>query len=160
MAATLETLQSALAAALGPQVKAQAVDRGQLTIDVAASDLVAACTKLRDDPQLRFTTLIDLLGLDYEGHARWEGPRFAVVYNLVDRAGVARGDAEEGARRGMTLAPVYGALGALFVVVVGNLGEVKLLVDGHSYKTAAAALDSSVNTVAWMSAGVTGCDFG
>ena len=83
MAATLETLQAALAAALGAQVKAQDVDRGQLTIEVAPGDLVAACTRLRDDPQLRFTTLIDLLGIDYDGHARWEGPRFAVVYNLL-----------------------------------------------------------------------------
>jgi NADH-quinone oxidoreductase subunit C len=83
MQATLETLQSALAAALGPQVKAQGVDRGQLTIEVAAADLVAACTRLRDDPQLAFTTLIDLIGVDFEGHARWEGPRFAVVYNLL-----------------------------------------------------------------------------
>jgi NADH-quinone oxidoreductase subunit C len=81
--ATLETLQAALAAALPTQVKAQAVDRGQLTVDVAGADLVAACTRLRDDPQLRFTTLIDLLGIDFDGHARWEGPRFAVVYNLL-----------------------------------------------------------------------------
>jgi NADH-quinone oxidoreductase subunit C len=83
MQATLETLQSALAAALGPQVKGEAVDRGQLTIDVAPADLVAACTRLRDDPQLAFTTLIDLIGVDFEGHARWEGQRFAVVYNLL-----------------------------------------------------------------------------
>ena len=83
MQATLETLQSALAAAIGPQVKASIVDRGQLTIDVAAGDLVAACTRLRDDPQLAFTTMIDLIGVDFDGHARWEGPRFAVVYNLL-----------------------------------------------------------------------------
>ena len=83
MAMTLEALQSALAATLGSQVKAQVIDRGQLTIDVAAADLVAACTRLRDDPQLAFTTLIDLLGVDFDGHARWEGPRFAVVYNLL-----------------------------------------------------------------------------
>ena len=83
MQAPLETLQAALAAALGPQVKAQAVDRGQLTINVAAPDLVAACTRLRDDPQLRFTTLIDILGIDYDGYAQWDGPRFAVVYNLL-----------------------------------------------------------------------------
>ena len=57
---------------------------------------------------------------------------FAVVYNLVDRAGVGRGDDGNGARRGMTGASLYGALGALFVVVVGNLGEVKLLADGLS----------------------------
>ena len=83
MQATLETLQTALAAALGPQVKAQGVDRGQLTIEVAPGELVAACTRLRDDPQLAFTTMVDLIGVDFEGHAGWEGPRFAVVYNLL-----------------------------------------------------------------------------
>jgi NADH-quinone oxidoreductase subunit C len=83
MQATLETLQSALAAALGPQVTASAIDRGQLTIEVAPVNLVAACTRLRDDPALLFTTLIDLLGIDYEGYEGWEGPRFAVVYNLL-----------------------------------------------------------------------------
>jgi NADH-quinone oxidoreductase subunit C len=86
MQVPLETLQSALAAALGPQVKAQAVDRGQLTIEVAHADLVSACTRLRDDPALAFTTLVDLLGIDFDGHARWEGPRFAVVYNLLSIA--------------------------------------------------------------------------
>jgi NADH-quinone oxidoreductase subunit C len=83
MQATLETLQSALAAALGPRLKSAAVDRGQLVIEVAAADLVAAGTLLRDDPALRFTTLLDLLGVDYEGYAGWEGQRFAVVYNLL-----------------------------------------------------------------------------
>ena len=86
MQATLETLQAALAATVGPLVKAETIDRGQLTIDVAAADLVAACTRLRDDPQLAFTTMIDLIGIDFEGHARWEGPRFAVVYNLLSIA--------------------------------------------------------------------------
>ena len=83
MQAPLETLQAALAAALGPKLKGEVVDRGQLTIEVTPAELVAACTRLRDDPQLRFTILIDLLGIDYDGHARWEGPRYAVIYNLL-----------------------------------------------------------------------------
>ena len=83
MQATLETLQSALAAALGTQAKAQSVDRGQLTLELAPADLVAACARLRDDPALRFTTLVDLLGVDYAGYAGREGPRYAVVYNLL-----------------------------------------------------------------------------
>ena len=83
MQAPLETLQSALAAGLGARVKGQSVDRGQLTIEVAPAELVAACTRLRDDPALRFTILIDLLGMDYEGHATWDGPRYAVIYNLL-----------------------------------------------------------------------------
>jgi NADH-quinone oxidoreductase subunit C len=83
MQAPLETLQSALAAALGPQLKGQYVDRGQLTLEIAAADLVAVCTRLRDESSLRFTILVDLIGMDYEGYAGWEGARFAVIYALL-----------------------------------------------------------------------------
>jgi NADH-quinone oxidoreductase subunit C len=83
MQAPIETLQAALAVALGPQVKGSSVDRGQLSIDLGSADLVAACTRLRDDPALAFTTLVDLLGIDYDGHAQHQGPRFFVVYNLL-----------------------------------------------------------------------------
>ena len=84
MAATLETLQAALASALGTRVRAQKVDRGQLTIVVAPEDLVSACTRLRDDPSLAFTTMLDLIGIDYQGYAEgWEGKRYAVSYNLL-----------------------------------------------------------------------------
>jgi len=76
------TLQSALAA-LGASVRKQVMDRGQLTIEVAAADLSATMRKLRDEPQLRFTILIDLIGVDYQGFDTSEGPRFAVVYNLL-----------------------------------------------------------------------------
>jgi len=80
----LEGLQASLAAALGERIAKQAVDRGELTLDIAAKDLVPACTKLRDEPALRFTILIDLVGLDYEGFdGTWDGPRFAVNYNLL-----------------------------------------------------------------------------
>ena len=91
MAATLEALQSAIATALGGQLKSQAVDRGQLTVSVAAADLVAAVTRLRDDPALAFTEMVDLLGLDMSGFGQpQDGPRFAVVYNLLSIAHNAR----------------------------------------------------------------------
>jgi len=83
MQGTVEELQTALAAALGARIQAKAVDRGQLTIEVAPEDLVAACTRLRDDPTLAFTLLLDLIGIDYQGYAGREGPRYAVVYNLL-----------------------------------------------------------------------------
>jgi NADH-quinone oxidoreductase subunit C len=80
----ISTLQSALAAALGERVRKSIADRGQLTIEVAAADLVAAMRTLRDDPQLRFTIMIDLAGVDYRGFENtWDGPRFAAVYNLL-----------------------------------------------------------------------------
>jgi NADH-quinone oxidoreductase subunit C len=84
MAAPLDTLQAAIASALGGSVRSQLADRGQLTIEVPAASIVDACTILRDDPALAFSEQIDLAGIDYRGHARMgDGPRFAVNYNLL-----------------------------------------------------------------------------
>jgi NADH-quinone oxidoreductase subunit C len=83
MAATLEGLQSAIASVLGDQVRSQVVDRGQLTISIPAAGLVAAMTQLRDAPSLGFSQMVDLLGLDFQGLAGWDGPRYAVLYNLL-----------------------------------------------------------------------------
>ena len=83
MALTLESLQSSLTAALGALAGKQSVDRGQLTIDVAAGDAIAAFTRLRDDPALRFTIMVDLLGIDYQDLAGHDGARFVVLYNLL-----------------------------------------------------------------------------
>jgi NADH-quinone oxidoreductase subunit C len=80
----IELLQQALAAALEGRIRASELDRGQLVLEVAAQDLVQAATKLRDDPALAFSELVDLAGIDYEGYAdTWDGPRYAVVYNLL-----------------------------------------------------------------------------
>jgi len=84
MAGTLEELQGALTTALGGLIRAQAVDRAQLTVEVAPGDLDAALIALRDDRALDFSTLIDIIGIDYQGHGdTWDGPRYAVVYNLL-----------------------------------------------------------------------------
>src|SRR5438445_8109401 len=84
MAATLDTLQAALSTALGDKLRKAAVDRGQLTIEVAPADLVAVAGTLRDDAALAFTELLDVIGIDYRGYANaWDGPRYAVVYNLI-----------------------------------------------------------------------------
>jgi NADH-quinone oxidoreductase subunit C len=84
MAASLDTLQAAIASALGDRVRSQVVDRGQLTIEVPAAAIVEACTTLRDDPALAFAELIDLFGMDFRGHTRMgDGPRFAVIYSLL-----------------------------------------------------------------------------
>ena len=82
--ADLAALQSALAAAFGERLRKQSADRGQLSIDVAASDLSAVMRTLHDDAKFRFAILIDLLGIDYSGfEGSGDGPRFAVVYNLL-----------------------------------------------------------------------------
>ena len=84
MQGTLETLQGALANAIGGRIRGQQVDRGQLIVSVDAADLVAVSTTLRDEPSLAFTIMVDLLGIDYQGYGDdWSGPRYAVVYNLL-----------------------------------------------------------------------------
>jgi NADH-quinone oxidoreductase subunit C len=85
MTTRLEQLQEAVAGALGGKVASLVADRGELTIVVGAGDLASTMKTLRDDPSLKFSLLIDLLGIDYSGFAdgAWEGPRFAVIYNLL-----------------------------------------------------------------------------
>ena len=84
MAASLETLQAALATALGDKLRKAVVDRDQLTIEVDAKDFVESAARLRDDRTLAFTEMLDLVGIDYQGyHNSWEGPRFAVLYILL-----------------------------------------------------------------------------
>jgi NADH-quinone oxidoreductase subunit C len=58
---------------------------GEITVEVMAADYANACTRLRDDPALKFEQLIDLCGLDYAAYADKprEGPRFAAVVHLL-----------------------------------------------------------------------------
>ncbi|MFN3415739.1 MAG: NADH-quinone oxidoreductase subunit C [Caldimonas sp.] len=81
----LDTLQSAIEARLGGQIRSLRRDRGELTLVVAAADYLDVCRRLRDDETLRFEQLIDLCGVDYStyGDGRHDGPRFAVVCHLL-----------------------------------------------------------------------------
>ena len=79
----IETLKEALAQAFGERV--EIVERlGEITVVAKAADHLDVCRRLRDDPALRFDTLIDLCGIDYLGYADGarEGPRFAAVLHL------------------------------------------------------------------------------
>ena len=86
MASRLDALQAALPAALGARLGKQVLDRGELTIEVAAADFIAAAARLRDDPALAFSELLDVIGVDYQGFEGREGPRYAAVYNLLSIA--------------------------------------------------------------------------
>jgi len=80
----LETLKAALAAVLGE--RAQVSERlGEITAVVAASDLAEVARTLRDHPDLRFDTAVDLCGVDYFTYREEvrEGPRFASVVHLL-----------------------------------------------------------------------------
>lgn len=84
MSAKLEKLQSALATALGEKLVRVADDHGQLRVEVKAADLISVMTTLRDDATLGFSQLIDACGVDFAEYAgSWDGPRYAVVYQLL-----------------------------------------------------------------------------
>ena len=61
----------------------------ELSIEVDRSDIVEACTLLRDSTEVGFEQLIDLCGVDYstygmdEPSKSWTGSRYAVVYHLL-----------------------------------------------------------------------------
>ena len=75
----IPSLSETVAGLLGGAVKASAVAFGELTIVVGREDIVAALTKLRDDPSTRFVSFVDLCGADYPGREE----RFDVVYHLL-----------------------------------------------------------------------------
>jgi NADH-quinone oxidoreductase subunit C len=70
---------------LGARVAEASVRLGELTVVVPAAEVSAAMATLRDHPGLKFETLVDLCGIDYQGYGNgaWQGRRFAVVYHLL-----------------------------------------------------------------------------
>jgi NADH-quinone oxidoreductase subunit C len=85
MAGTADTLGAALSSALGDKIKSTSIAFRELTIVVAADQMIETFTALRDRPELGFDMLIDVCGVDYRdfGGAIWEGPRFAAVYHFL-----------------------------------------------------------------------------
>ncbi|WOB10421.1 NADH-quinone oxidoreductase subunit C [Piscinibacter gummiphilus] len=81
----LDTLQTALEAALGDKIKSLVKDRGEITITVSAANYHDVATQLRDDGTLYFEQLVDLCGVDYSSYKDEprDGPRFAVVSHLL-----------------------------------------------------------------------------
>jgi NADH-quinone oxidoreductase subunit C len=59
--------------------------QGERTVVIPVTQWEAAAKLLRDTAGLRFDTLVDIAGVDYQsyGDGVWEGPRFAVVYHLL-----------------------------------------------------------------------------
>jgi NADH-quinone oxidoreductase subunit C len=85
MATSPDNLAAALANVPGAPFAAVTVALGEVTARVAHDRLLEAMRLLRDRPDLRFETLIDLCGVDYStyGNGSHAGPRFAVVYHLL-----------------------------------------------------------------------------
>jgi len=81
----IEALAQRLHERLGSKFQGLDVALGEVTLRVAAGEWLAVATALRDDPQLAFSQLIDLCGVDYLGYGGGsrDGPRFAVVVHLL-----------------------------------------------------------------------------
>jgi len=81
----LETLKASLQQHLGDHIVSLSERLGEVTLVVSSAVWVDVSTTLRDHPDLRFETLIDLCGLDYSAYrdGLHEGPRFAVVTHLL-----------------------------------------------------------------------------
>ncbi len=77
--APLQALAAHVAKALGSSLLSADLAYGELTLKVAAEDIVSALTTLRDDPETRFVNFIDVCGVDWPARPK----RFDVVYHLL-----------------------------------------------------------------------------
>ena len=76
---TLNELGETIAKALAGSVVGHEVARGELTVTVAAADIVEVMTFLRDDPRCQFMSFIDVTAVDWPAREK----RFDVVYHLL-----------------------------------------------------------------------------
>ena len=75
----LSDLGAHIAASMTDAIEGQAIHVGELTLHARADKIGTVLTFLRDDPRCRFTTLIDICGVDYPERAK----RFDIVYHLL-----------------------------------------------------------------------------
>ena len=79
MSLDLNALGNHVAQALAGAVLDQSLDRGELTLTIAADTLPRAAEFLREDPQCEFRLLMDICGVDWPKREK----RFDVVYHLL-----------------------------------------------------------------------------
>lgn len=85
MSTRLQLLEEQLVSIFGERARSIVSAHDELTMVVPANSLGELLTELRDHPQLRFSQLIDLCGVDYASFSapRASDERFAVVYHLL-----------------------------------------------------------------------------
>jgi len=85
MTQSLDTLSLCLQEALGSAIVSTVIRLDELMVEVKADSMLESMRILRDRPDLRFSQLIDLSGMDYRDYAdgRRQGKRFAVNYHLL-----------------------------------------------------------------------------
>jgi NADH-quinone oxidoreductase subunit C len=86
MSSRSEQLTASLQEILGEKARTVTQALGETTLVVGAADLLEAMRALRDHPDCRFATLIDVCGVDYSQYGDTvcaPGRRFAAVYHLL-----------------------------------------------------------------------------
>jgi len=79
MSERLKELGDHISAKIDSAIKSWSVDAGELTITIYRDRVIEVIKFLRDDRACRFTTLIDICGVDYPQRSK----RFEVVYHLL-----------------------------------------------------------------------------
>jgi len=85
----MQNLQQALKDKLGEKITSSVIDRGELSVEIAADDILEVAKILRDEPQFGFEQVTDICGVDYLHWGREttremiKPARFAVVYHLL-----------------------------------------------------------------------------
>ena len=79
MSEALSTLAAHIESKFGDKVAKAEIAYGELTVTVAADDIVAVVRFLRDDAACQFISFIDVSGADYPSRPK----RFDVVYHLL-----------------------------------------------------------------------------
>jgi len=79
MSEALQNLSTHIAGKFGDKIAKAEIAYGELTVTVAADDIVDAVSFLRDDPACQFISFIDVSGADYPSRVK----RFDVVYHLL-----------------------------------------------------------------------------
>ncbi|WP_026942069.1 NADH-quinone oxidoreductase subunit C [Hellea balneolensis] len=75
-------LKDHIEAQLGEAINAAVIENGELTLEARRAEIVKVISFLRDDPICKFSSLIDICGVDYPSRER----RFDVVYHMLSMA--------------------------------------------------------------------------
>ncbi|PHR60331.1 MAG: NADH-quinone oxidoreductase subunit C [Robiginitomaculum sp.] len=75
----LKQLATRLDSKMGNALKGWQIVHEQLSVDVHLDQILSVLSFLRDDTKCRFTTLVDICGVDYPGRSS----RFDVVYHFL-----------------------------------------------------------------------------
>ena len=82
----MEDLKDHIESQLGDAVNSVDISVGEMTINARRAEIMKVISFLRDDPICKFSSLIDICGVDYPSRER----RFEVVYHMLSMAHNAR----------------------------------------------------------------------